>query len=245
MLWGCPFAWPGLIPAHAGKTFAVGVSIRLAGAHPRSRGENEVSVRRCASGEGSSPLTRGKLRCRELKFIPERLIPAHAGKTRLRACHPGASGAHPRSRGENIAVSFRLSAGAGSSPLTRGKLAPGACAPGDWGLIPAHAGKTCRVGHAGPPIRAHPRSRGENSARPPPSASGHGSSPLTRGKRVPPQRDGEAERLIPAHAGKTYCQDCQARFLPAHPRSRGENYMGYALGVRLPGSSPLTRGKHA
>ena len=51
-----------------------------------------------------------------------------------------------------------------------------------------------------------------------------GSSPLTRGKRVPPQGHGEAEGLIPAHAGKTLDGSI--------PVKKGE------------GSSPLTRGKH-
>ena len=41
----------------------------------------ELSVRRCASGEGSSPLTRGKRDGRAAHFCDPRLIPAHAGKT--------------------------------------------------------------------------------------------------------------------------------------------------------------------
>ena len=50
-------------------------------AHPRSRGENEDFNCLPERIEGSSPLTRGKLRGGELEFVPERLIPAHAGKT--------------------------------------------------------------------------------------------------------------------------------------------------------------------
>ena len=50
----------------------------------------------------------------------------------------------------------------GSSPLTRGKLGLVLHCLGGFGLIPAHAGKT----HAGmttdKPLKAHPRSRGEN-----------------------------------------------------------------------------------
>ena len=71
-----------LIPAHAGKT---GSLLRCAGrdsAHPRSRGENE-RVQNCHRPfTGSSPLTRGKrLVCAACASV-ERLIPAHAGKTR-------------------------------------------------------------------------------------------------------------------------------------------------------------------
>ena len=70
-----------LIPAHAGKTLlAVTPSIE-AEAHPRSRGENSPRARQVCAGQGSSPLTRGKLEHAEARRRPERLIPAHAGKT--------------------------------------------------------------------------------------------------------------------------------------------------------------------
>ena len=52
----------------------------------------------------------------------------------------------------------------GSSPLTRGKH-PDDGADGDGlGLIPAHAGKTPGHNHARKALRAHPRSRGENTS---------------------------------------------------------------------------------
>ena len=91
--------------------------------------------------------------------------------------------------------------------------------------------------------RAHPRSRGENTASALVAALNSGSSPLTRGK--PNVRPGErgCGRLIPAHAGKTgplrYC--CSG--LPAHPRSRGENYVLGCYDRGAHSSSPLTRGK--
>ena len=70
-----------------------------------------------------------------------------------------------------------------------------------------------------------------------------GSSPLTRGKRVPraPRHDGNG--LIPAHAGKTCSTRRTSHHAGAHPRSRGENPGGddgQSIGF---GSSPLTRGK--
>ena len=91
----------GLIPAHAGKT--VGSSFCLASrpAHPRSRGENRISVAVTLSGEGSSPLTRGKQQgWRRHRHRPG-LIPAHAGKTAAATACSKSWGAHPRSRGEN------------------------------------------------------------------------------------------------------------------------------------------------
>ena len=71
-----------------------------------------------------------------------------------------------------------------------------------------------------------------------------GSSPLTRGKPVRASRCLARLGLIPAHAGKTgvarYEDICGA----AHPRSRGENPLGFLRSTRSAGSSPLTRGKH-
>ena len=50
------------------------------------------------------------------------------------------------------------------------------------GLIPAHAGKTSSACGAVWSARAHPRSRGENTAASTATSAATGSSPLTRGK---------------------------------------------------------------
>ena len=112
----------GLIPAHAGKTEANVEYLHEQGAHPRSRGENNVLVAPVSSLDGSSPLTRGKLARGLAGGRSRRLIPAHAGKTqvRLRACCERP--AHPRSRGENLHSRAGHVVLTGSSPLTRGKL---------------------------------------------------------------------------------------------------------------------------
>ena len=52
----------GLIPAHAGKTVIRRPQTRSGRAHPRSRGENSNQHSASNHAEGSSPLTRGKLR---------------------------------------------------------------------------------------------------------------------------------------------------------------------------------------
>ena len=153
----------GLIPAHAGKTDAGCNRHRDAGAHPRSRGENEIMTKRCSVCQGSSPLTRGKRLPAFARFVRPGLIPAHAGKTR--SC-PQAwrwSGAHPRSRGENGERSVAENTARGSSPLTRGKPARRGRGPVHRGLIPAHAGKTRPVTWKPWRAAAHPRSRGENT----------------------------------------------------------------------------------
>ena len=133
---------PRLIPAHAGKTIAMTVSRRPLPAHPRSRGENYTNKATINGQSGSSPLTRGKpARIRNLRG-GERLIPAHAGKTRPSPLAALTAAAHPRSRGENAVF---LAAGffaVGSSPLTRGKHEESGRGGPEAGLIPAHAGKT-------------------------------------------------------------------------------------------------------
>ena len=50
-------------------------------AHPRSRGENVAASASRTDETGSSPLTRGKHRPGTRDWTPNRLIPAHAGKT--------------------------------------------------------------------------------------------------------------------------------------------------------------------
>ena len=193
-----------LIPAHAGKTFGARSWMGISTAHPRSRGENALmrllKSRRC----GSSPLTRGKPASDRGHGTPARLIPAHAGKTPHGTTRGTPRPAHPRSRGENIVPRGRSARAGGSSPLTRGKLQTGPCAPWAWRLIPAHAGKTSwreAPRRSGP---AHPRSRGENRAADLDPSAPRGSSPLTRGKPRGEVDAAVAERLIPAHAGKTF-----------------------------------------
>ena len=196
-----------------------------------------------AGGAGSSPLTRGKrghlwnLRCRR------GLIPAHAGKTLKLVWGGLMSAAHPRSRGENYALTRSPQSFAGSSPLTRGKPQIRGRPPSRGRLIPAHAGKTHPERYAVQTDPAHPRSRGENLIPTVMQLSSVGSSPLTRGKRIASGGCLRQARLIPAHAGKTgrgrrFC-------LPsaAHPRSRGENRIDRRDRAVRSGSSPLTRGK--
>ena len=111
------------------------------------------------------------------------------------------------------------------------------------GLIPAHAGKTCRELFTLPYCEAHPRSRGENWGRRSFRGRLAGSSPLTRGKQpFLPCRHGSFG-LIPAHAGKTWFWDCMKTMGGAHPRSRGENARTTHREHDGWGSSPLTRGK--
>ena len=233
----------GLIPAHAGKTEDERAGRGATGAHPRSRGENAVIDTLIADREGSSPLTRGKQRRVDASRARAGLIPAHAGKTPLRNKACAGEGAHPRSRGENVVTCCHAAAGAGSSPLTRGKHLPCLGTSGRSGLIPAHAGKTTSGARRVMRLGAHPRSRGENYSRPGRKPDFSGSSPLTRGKPPAHAAPTTDTRLIPAHAGKTDGDGHLHGPRGAHPRSRGENVGDEAMRPVAPGSSPLTRGK--
>ena len=213
-----------LIPAHAGKTRTRTSSTSVSRAHPRSRGENASELSEGLTPTGSSPLTRGKQVCRLTQSARVRLIPAHAGKTGTPRGLPPPEGAHPRSRGENVARRSVIVSLTGSSPLTRGKPSCPSSQRFPWWLIPAHAGKTVGTNHGGtgttgsspltrgkPPGKpgdhhscvAHPRSRGENQNERRNERYTGGSSPLTRGKREMPRSPDRTDRLIPAHAGKT------------------------------------------
>ena len=193
----------GLIPAHAGKTITHPSGMVCSAAHPRSRGENIVSADQPRRGPGSSPLTRGKRSCDLLEALGIGLIPAHAGKTSVSLRSRPSAAAHPRSRGENCRRSIPTSCARGSSPLTRGKRTPATRGRARPGLIPAHAGKTCRKAPGSPRARAHPRSRGENLGVGVRRRWCRGSSPLTRGKLGAGLWAGYTVGLIPAHAGKT------------------------------------------
>ena len=197
-----------LIPAHAGKTSPGQGRPRWCAAHPRSRGENEQGRTPFLSPLGSSPLTRGKLDDVQRGPVGPRLIPAHAGKTRPEHPRTARTGAHPRSRGENLTCQSSTIAYPGSSPLTRGKHGPTHRLRFHPGLIPAHAGKTWAYPSATFPPRAHPRSRGENGPAAGMVPRVVGSSPLTRGKQTNAALAGPPGRLIPAHAGKTVGVHC-------------------------------------
>ena len=99
-----PLAARRLIPAHAGKTGLAVLVQHEERAHPRSRGENRTRSAPATPTSGSSPLTRGKRGGEVGLPIGARLIPAHAGKTRVQGDRALHGGAHPRSRGENHGI---------------------------------------------------------------------------------------------------------------------------------------------
>ena len=177
-----PRTGTGLIPAHAGKTDRYPRRHPRQPAHPRSRGENSWVTSLRLRMPGSSPLTRGKPLEGLAGLLSGRLIPAHAGKTRVWEGRSRRGRAHPRSRGENGLWELIGFSDQGSSPLTRGKRSYALSALILPWLIPAHARKTHHRRRFGRCWQAHPRSRGENGQRIDVAQPRVGSSPLTRGK---------------------------------------------------------------
>ena len=177
-----------------------------------------------ADGVGSSPRMRGKLRVHNSYNSHERLIPAHAGKTEPCSRPSRHLRAHPRACGENPVADSRELLEVGSSPRMRGK--PFRLCEQTFcdGLIPAHAGKTCRLRVAWLTVWAHPRACGENVVCKFGETCSKGSSPRMRGKPREALACSFGGRLIPAHAGKTSGTLVDSNVGPAHPRACGENF---------------------
>ena len=146
---------------------------------------------------------RGKLSRVQSHFNSGRLIPAHAGKTKVKDANTTDFTAHPRACGENHCFTDTANLSAGSSPRMRGKRDCLRFLSLYGGLIPAHAGKTMMPLIALDRTGAHPRACGENTVTFGPSGSSPGSSPRMRGKPSLFIMRTMIDGLIPAHAGKT------------------------------------------
>ena len=132
------------------------------GAHPRAGGENYLPFSPAKKGPGSSPRGRGKRPSGRYGRRAHGLIPARAGKTRLRLLWRRCCRAHPRAGGENAPVTSTSGGG-------------------QW-LIPARAGKTPSKHRGYDPRAAHPRAGGENKRSTRTFKASRGSSPRGRGK---------------------------------------------------------------
>mgnify|MGYP001732259215 CR=1 FL=1 len=235
---------PGLIPAWAGKTQRPGQTRWRRPAHPRVGGENAAAWTDEVAATGSSPRGRGK----PSPFLPPRdvmrLIPAWAGKTRMRLRSRVVRRAHPRVGGENSPRPDHMRPAAGSSPRGRGKPKAGLDLLLGGRLIPAWAGKTNSTDGQVGVHWAHPRVGGENLRAQNRPAYHSGSSPRGRGKHIYLPTGPGCLGLIPAWAGKTPGSSKARQSSPAHPRVGGENSCWYCLMALNVGSSPRGRGKH-
>ena len=172
--------------------------------HPRIRGEHGLSQTERLLATGSSPHTRGALRCWPARGDRAGIIPAYAGSTLDPFDRRRIQRDHPRIRGEHLSPFAHFLTVNGSSPHTRGAHGERVEFHGQGGIIPAYAGSTRAP--AGNPPRAsdHPRIRGEHSRRRGAGLIGWGSSPHTRGARLGVAAAHHAVRIIPAYAGSTW-----------------------------------------
>ena len=212
-----------IIPAYAGCTISSDVAGVSSGDHPRLRGVH-ISCRPARTTRpGSSPLTRGAPSpWRQGCPCRIRIIPAYAGCTVIRL---------------GFCRTMR-----GSSPLTRGALSAGKNRMLLSGIIPAYAGCTLSNLNVESVRRDHPRLRGVHVGRVLRGRLGVGSSPLTRGARLPGMRSLGPSRIIPAYAGCTLGTLRDRICSTDHPRLRGVHLLCPESDFVEEGSSPLTRG---
>ena len=113
------------------------------------------------------------------------------------------------------------------------------------GITPAHAGKSqslCgRTFHG----QDHPRACGEKLLNMGFDGKFKGSPPRMRGKGLWTVSKSPADRITPAHAGKStrWLQSCRRRW--DHPRACGEKFLSLVILLLRMGSPPRMRGKGA
>ena len=134
--------FPGITPAHAGKSGRSGAHWCDREDHPRTRGEKRFRLTTRVISPWITPAHAGKSpRCGFIGNSPWD-TPAHAGKRLSAVCPDVRHGDHPRTRGEKLNSSLDGLKILGSPPHTRGKAVfRGSIAPGA-GITPAHAGKS-------------------------------------------------------------------------------------------------------
>ena len=192
----------GLIPACAGQTQVHRHRTARDGAHPRVCGADGKPHAQLTNTQGSSPRVRVRLAVQAIPTRRAGLIPACAGQTTRSLWRSGASSAHPRVCGADLASASHAWNCGGSSPRVRGRPAWNCADCRNVGLIPACAGQT----------------RGPQSGNP----RAPGSSPRVRGRRSSRSPSLSAARLIPACAGQTRRRLTRSsRRVGSSPRVRG------------------------
>ena len=173
------------------------------------------------SHKGSSPRGRGARPACGGWRAGLRIIPAWAGRTRGRGARPRRVRDHPRVGGAHCGGERAPPGHAGSSPRGRGALSECVDGPGECGIIPAWAGRTCGDGDRVSATGDHPRVGGAHTTAPVMIFGSAGSSPRGRGAHVLESRDGRDSGIIPAWAGRTDNRGYFADLAGDHPRVGG------------------------
>ena len=111
------------------------------------------------------------------------------------------------------------------------------------GITPAYAGKSFSVLVFGPHVRDRPRVCGEKSQGTQHGEGGGGSPPRMRGKAQDWLASDKANRITPAHAGKSVMLKILRDTAGDHPRACGEKFLDFYIFHRMEGSPPRMRGK--
>ena len=158
-----------------------------------------------------------------MSYVPIRITPACAGKTREGLPGLRRAADHPRMRGEDMTHLTEATKTSGSPPHARGRL--------------SHSSSVMYRD------ADHPRMRGEDLARSPDCCGLVGSPPHARGRPLGDVAQRAYARITPACAGKTGGGVLGWLVWGDHPRMRGEDSLR-ARGRGLPaGSPPHARGR--
>ena len=111
-----------ITPACAGNSKVLALFARIAGDHPRLRGEQFLQPPACAGGLGSPPLARGTDILSPIACRKARITPACAGNRYLLSLVRSLARDHPRLRGEQQELNHRAGMIEGSPPLARGTV---------------------------------------------------------------------------------------------------------------------------
>ena len=198
----------GITPAHAGKRRKFLPEVVTHEDHPRPCGEKRAPHQHGHGLGGSPPPMRGKAQSAKPSKPPNRITPAHAGKSARDLPPLLFVEDHPRPCGEK-AVSRRIyPCSAGSPPPMRGKVKDVRAGLCRAGITPAHAGKSragfCRTVD----VEDHPRPCGEKISARLYFTPRSGSPPPMRGKVVFWLNVRTYIRITPAHAGKRFARLC-------------------------------------
>ena len=151
----------GITPACAGNSKALALCARIAGDHPRLRGEQGADLQIISENVGSPPLARGTGNISRVIGLFTRITPACAGNRRLFAKMPKYLWDHPRLRGEQFLVVIAFGPSYRSPPLARGTVTSSPNHGVSLRITPACAGNSGGQATRRKRPWDHPRLRGE------------------------------------------------------------------------------------
>ena len=159
------FAFFGITPACAGKSYHAWHMVVIVWDHPRVCGEKHLGsiIRVCLVG--SPPRVRGKERCGRASRMSKGITPACAGKSHIPNTRVTTTWDHPRVCGEKNLQLEQNNIRRGSPPRVRGKVSVCFCCSCSLRITPACAGKRNKANARLTAGQDHPRVCGEKTMR--------------------------------------------------------------------------------